>query len=79
MTDEQAKQILAANIRRLLEERKISGRQLAKLTGDNPVTINRLLRGDHVPGIGLVTRIAASLRTSVDYLLKIHEEAAVSA
>ncbi len=45
VTDDEAKQILAANIRQLLDERSISGRELAKMTGDNPVTINRLLRG----------------------------------
>ena len=79
MTDDEAKQILAFNIRQLLDERDISGRELAKMTGDNPVTINRLLRGEHVPGVGLVTRIAAALRTSVDYLLRIPEEIPFSA
>ncbi len=79
MTDNEVKRILAGNIGQILSERGISGRKLAKMTGDNSVTINRLLRGEHVPGVGLVTRIAAALRTSVDYLLRNPEEVAVSA
>lgn len=72
MTDEQAKQRVAANIRQILESRSLSGRALARMTGDTPVRINDVLRGEHNPNIGVLARIAAALETTVDYLV-MHE------
>jgi len=72
VTDEQAKERVAANIRQILERRGISGRALARLTGDTPVRINDVLRGEHNPNIGVLARIAAALDTTVDYLV-MHE------
>jgi transcriptional regulator with XRE-family HTH domain len=70
VNDEDAKRIIADNVQRLLEKRGWSGRQLAEATGDTPMRINDLIRARHTPGIGVVTRVAAALDTSVDYLLQ---------
>ena len=80
VTDEQAKSIFAANVLRILEKKNWSGRELARRTGDNPVTISRLLKGENVPGLGVCTRVAAVLDTSVDFLLRaVPEESLISA
>ena len=79
MTNEETKRVLASNVRRLMEKEALSCRQLAQRTGDSYVTIHRLLHADHVPGIGIVTRVASALDTSVDYLLKNPDEVVVSA
>lgn len=71
--DELAKRVIAANVQRLLLKKGLSGRQLADMTGDTPMRINDLIRGRHTPGIGVVTRVAAALDTSVDFLLTEHE------
>lgn len=42
------------------------------MTGDTPVRINDVLRGEHNPNIGVLARIAAALETTVDYLV-MHE------
>ena len=72
MTDEQAKERVAANVRQLLDNRGLSGRALARMTGDTPVRINDVMRGEHNPNIGVLARIAAALETTVDYLV-MHE------
>lgn len=74
MTDEQAKDRVAANVQTLLERRGLSGRALARLTGDSAMRISDVIRGEHVPNIGVLTRIAAALDTTVDYLV-MHEPA----
>ena len=72
MTDNEAKDRVAANVRQLLERRAMSGRALARLTGDTAVRINDVIRGEHTPNIGVLTRIAAALDTTVDFLV-MHE------
>lgn len=68
LTDEQVKVNVAANLRRLLADRGLSQRQLAVLTGDNEMTISNACRGVHVPGAGIITRIAEALDVSTDRL-----------
>lgn len=78
MTDEDAKQIIATNVKRLLEDRQMSAADLARKTGENSATISHILNAKHVSGIGVVTRIAAALGTSVDYLLQKSENLAAT-
>jgi transcriptional regulator with XRE-family HTH domain len=72
VTDDEARLRVAANVQQMLVAREMSGRALARLTGDTPVRINDVIRGEHVPNIGVLTRIAAALQTTVDYLV-MHE------
>jgi len=67
-TDEQAARNVAANLKDILDERQISRRQLARLTGDDHMTINRLCTAETQPTIGVLTRVADALQTSIDRL-----------
>ena len=72
MTDEQAKFNIAANLLRLRGSRSYS--QLARecSTDDEkiyPATIERIEKTKHMPGVGLLSRIAEVLGVSVDDML----------
>jgi transcriptional regulator with XRE-family HTH domain len=69
MSDEMAKRVLAANIQARLATLGMSQRALARETGDALMTINGVVRGQHMPGAGLLTRIADALDTSIEGLL----------
>ena len=66
--DNQARQHIAANLRRILSERQLTQSQLAGMTGDTEMTISRICRGICTPGIGVICRIAEALDVSVDRL-----------
>ena len=70
INDDAAKRILSANLSRLLDERGMSQQQLADATGENKMTISRIVRGIHVPGLGLASRIAEALGIHIDDLLR---------
>lgn len=72
VTDLQAKDRVAANVQWLLKKRGLSGRALSRLTGDPVMRISDVIRAEHVPNIGVLTRIAAALDTTVDFLV-MHE------
>jgi transcriptional regulator with XRE-family HTH domain len=72
VTDQAAKSRVAENVSRLLEERKMSQQALANATGENKMMISRVVRGEHVPGIGLISRIAEAFGVSIDALLSDH-------
>lgn len=68
LTDEQVKANVAANVPRLLVERRMTQKQLAERTGDPQMTISAMCRGLYVPGAGLITRVAEALDVSTDRL-----------
>jgi transcriptional regulator with XRE-family HTH domain len=70
VTDEAAKRVLAANIQARLMACGMSQRALSRETGDPHMTINGVVRGQHMPGAGLLTRIADALDTTVEALLQ---------
>ena len=70
LNDEQVKVAVSENIARLLVERGMTQQQLADSTKENKMTISHLIHGRHVPGLGLISRIADVLHVSVDDLLK---------
>lgn len=72
VTDQAAKSRVAENVARLLVERGMSQQGLANATGENKMMISRVVRGEHVPGIGLISRIAEAFGVSVDALLSDH-------
>ncbi len=67
VTDDQARRIIAANVRRLRGDR--SRYWLAKAVGGGTIQITRLERGENMPGAGLLTRLADALDVTVDVLL----------
>lgn len=69
MTDNEVKQRVASNVQSLLVRRGMSQKLLAQKTGETPTRINDVVRGNHVPSIGVITRIAEALDTTVDWLL----------
>jgi len=68
-TDEEVKQNLAANILRILEARGWDQPMLAEATGEWLSTINRICRGENLPRVGVVSRIAEALDVSIDRLI----------
>lgn len=69
VTDDTTKRVLAANIQHRLAASGMSQRALARETGDPLMTINGIVRGMHMPGAGVLTRIAEALDTTVENLL----------
>lgn len=69
ISDEQALRNISANIRRLLVDRGWTQLDLAERTGESSATLSRLTRGYHMPGAGLLARIAEAFDVSVDRLV----------
>ena len=69
--DQQAKRNIAGNLDRLLSDRGWTQTALAKATGDDQSRISQLLRQQHMPGAGLLGRIAEAFDVSVDRLLAV--------
>lgn len=66
---EQLSRAVAAELRRLLEERGMSGNALAKATGMNQPTIARKLRGEHAFDVDDLALICPVLGVSVTDLM----------
>ena len=66
---QQAKENVAANLQRILDDRKLEQAQLAEMTGEKPMMISRVVRGLHMPAADVLARIAEALDVSVDRLL----------
>lgn len=71
LTDEEARKNIGTNLKRLLNNRGWTQARLAKEVGCPTMTISRIVRGQNMPGIGLLARVAEVLDVSVDRL--IHE------
>ena len=67
--DNQAKRNIAANLARLLEAREWTQSALARMIDEDQPRISQLLRAQHMPGAGLLARIAEAFDVSVDRLL----------
>lgn len=70
ITNEKTMEIVANNLQRYLEESGMSLRELARKTGDPPMTISNIINAKHVVGIGVLARIAEAFRLKVDDFLK---------
>ena len=68
MTDTDVLEALAANISRLMAEQGVSQRKLSALTDTPLMTINGMVNGRHMPGAGLVHRVAEALGVAVETL-----------
>lgn len=72
VSDEQAKQNIANNIRRLLAARPSPENQqrwLADATDESAMRISLYVNGRKMPGAGVLARIAEALGVTVDDLL----------
>ena len=67
--NEQARQNIAENLRRILRDRGLTQGSLANMTGDTEMMISRVCRGICTPGVGVIARIAESLDVSMDHLM----------
>lgn len=80
ITDEIVKHNIGANVTRLLEARGLSARGLSREINVAPITVSLIARGRHVPGSGILARIAEALDVSMDRLVAAPpEKTAVSA
>ena len=87
LSDDDVLRNLAANVQRLLAAREWSQQQLSRATGEDPMTISRIIRGKNMPGTGVIARVAEAFDVSIDRLTgtppeqnaEIHEFSAKSA
>jgi transcriptional regulator with XRE-family HTH domain len=69
VTNDEVKENLAENLRRILASRGWTGLKLAAESGESQPTISNILRAQHVPNAGTLSRIAKTLDTTMDYLI----------
>ncbi len=69
LSDTQARGNLAENLSRLLRDRDISQRSLSVLSDVPLMTINSIVNEKHMPGVGVVARIAEAFDVSIDRLV----------
>jgi transcriptional regulator with XRE-family HTH domain len=67
--DEEGKANIKANLTRIMETRGISQAALASMTEIPQMTINRTVRGIHVPSSVYLARIAEALDVSMERLI----------
>lgn len=67
-TDNELRENIATNVKRRLELLGWSQVDLARKSGENQPTINRICRGENLAGVGVLHRIAEALGTSLDLL-----------
>lgn len=68
VTDEQTMTLIAANLKRLRGE--LSYSEIGRRAGTNASAISKIEKCEHMPGVGLTTRIADALGCSIDDLLR---------
>jgi transcriptional regulator with XRE-family HTH domain len=68
VSDDEAKQRIAANLRRYRGELSLA--EVARRADSFPTTIKEIEDGVRMPGVGLLTRIAAVFGATVDDFLK---------
>lgn len=74
ISNEKMAKVLAANVRQILAERRMSIREVAAITNDSHTSIANILAGKHVPNIALVSRLAEALNMPIDGLIKEKEK-----
>lgn len=69
VTEQDARQNIAKNLTRILRDRGITQRDLARTAGEPDMAISRLMRGQHTPSVTLLAHVAEALDVSMDRLL----------
>lgn len=67
VNDDETRQVIAQNLKRL--RNGMSYGELARLVGTYPSSIKRIEDGQHMPGVGLLTRLAEALGVTANDLL----------
>jgi len=70
ITPAEATKYVGKNVERIIREKNISQKELARRAGIPEMTISRIIRFKNEPGIGVVARIAEALDVMVDVLLR---------
>jgi len=68
MTDDEAREVVAANLKRLRGDRSLS--DIGRCCDTSAGAIQQIERGDRMPGAGLLTRLAATFGVSIDELMQ---------
>ncbi|MDH2332451.1 helix-turn-helix domain-containing protein [Paenibacillus polymyxa] len=61
-------EIVASNVRRLIEQNKVEQKELAKALGTTPQSLNNYLSGTRKFPIGLIPPVADYFKVSIDFL-----------
>jgi transcriptional regulator with XRE-family HTH domain len=69
VTEQDARQNISANLRRILHDRGIKQTDLARMSGEPDMAISRLLRGQNTPTATLLAHVAEALDVSMDRLM----------
>lgn len=69
LTDDDAKSLISANVKRLLDERDMSQAELARATGESTARISQMIHGQKLPSAAFLARIAEALEVAADELL----------
>jgi transcriptional regulator with XRE-family HTH domain len=69
LTNDEAKEYLAAHLQRLLEEKGVSQAALARAIDVTPMTISHYLAATVMAGSGPLARMAEFFGVSTDYLV----------
>lgn len=69
ISDDRARRNIAANVRRLLQDRQWTQAELAEKTREKQATISRIVNGLHMPRASVLARIAEAFDVSADRLL----------
>lgn len=77
VSDEEALRRISSNLRRLRGE--LSYGEIARRCDTYPTAIKRIEDGDNMPGVGLLTRIAAAVEVDLSEFLKPVKKTAKSA
>ena len=70
VTDEQAQSAFAGNMNELMSKLGITQADLARLSGESEARISFYRNEKRAPSIGVATRIAESLGSTIDSMLK---------
>lgn len=69
VTDDETKQNIAANIRRMLHQLGLSQNGLAHAIDESPTRINQYAQAKKMPGAGVLSRICEQLGLSLDEII----------
>ena len=69
LTDDEVRENIAANVKRLLLDRGWNQSELARRAMESHANVNRVLHARQLPGSGILARIAEAFDVSTDRLL----------